>query len=88
MSCNEKPQSQKHFSSCKPERKILVSKTEMFHFHFKHAAITRHPTPVAKQYVLSDVKHGSKNYFSELQNYLKPTFFQQNTLFLAHLINF
>lgn len=74
MSCNEMPQSQKHFSSCKPERKIPVSTTEMFHFHFKHAAIARHPAPVAKQYVFSNVKCGSKKYFSELQNYLKPTF--------------
>jgi len=51
-----------------------VSKTEMFHFHLKHAAIARHPAPAAKQYVFSNVKRGSNKYFYKLQNYLKPTF--------------
>lgn len=79
MHCNEKPQSQKYFSSCKPERKIPVRATEMFHFHVKHAAIACHSAPAAKQYMFSDVKCGSKKYFSELQNYLKPTFFSSRT---------
>lgn len=73
-SCNEKPQSQKHFPSCKPEIKTPVSAAEMFPFHLKHAAIARHPAPVAKQYVVSAVKRGSNKCFSKLQNDLNPTF--------------